>query len=245
MPEGGRIGVAIEPVRDELHFDFGALEHPERYAHFIVEDSGHGMTPETLRHIFEPLFTTKKNGTGLGLPVARHVVTRHGGEIFVESAIGHGTKFHLFIPVAAQTTVVAPPAAVSGVPELALLQKVSRAYRRVLVVEDERPVASGIVALLELEGVDARIVETGREVLPAIGKWYPDAVILDIGLPDIDGTKVYAAIAGKYPDMPVVFSSGHGDESQLEAFLARRNVAFLLKPYDVDTLLSTLDRVVS
>lgn len=244
MPGGGRIGVAIAPLLEESHFDFGALEHPERYAHFIVEDSGQGMTPETLRHIFEPLFTTKKNGTGLGLPVARHVVTRHGGEIFVESAIGHGTKFHLFIPIAADAAV-AQAATATGVPELSLLQKVSRAYRRVLVVEDERPVASGIVALLELEGVEARIVENGREVLPTIGRWYPDAVILDIGLPDIDGTKVYAEIAEKYPNMPVVFSSGHGDESQLEEFLARPNVAFLLKPYDVDTLLSTLDRVVT
>jgi PAS domain S-box-containing protein len=245
MPEGGRIGVGIDLVPDASRFDFGALEHPERYAHFFVEDSGHGMTPETLRHIFEPLFTTKKNGTGLGLPVARHVVTRHGGEIFVESAIGRGTKFHLFIPIAADKSGATVAAVVPAVQELSLLQKVSRGYRRVLVVEDERPVASGIVALLELEGVDAMIVETGREVLPAIGSWNPDAVILDIGLPDIDGTKVYAAIAREYPALPVVFSSGHGDESQLEEFLALRNVAFLLKPYDVDTLLLTLDRVVS
>jgi two-component system cell cycle sensor histidine kinase/response regulator CckA len=245
MPEGGRIGVGIDLVPEASRFDFGAIEHPERYAHFFVEDSGHGMTPETLRHIFEPLFTTKKNGTGLGLPVARHVVTRHGGEIFVESAIGSGTKFHLFIPIAANKSGATAAPIVPAAQELSLLQKVSRAYRRVLVVEDERPVASGIVALLELEGVDAMIVETGREVLPAIGHWNPDAVILDIGLPDIDGTKVYAAIARKYPALPVVFSSGHGDESQLEEFLARRNVAFLLKPYDVDTLLSTLDRVVS
>ena len=72
-----------------------------------------------------------------------------------------------------------------------------------------------------------------------------DAVILDIGLPDIDGTKVFASIMRVYPDMPVVFSSGHADESKLEAHLSRKHVGFLLKPYDIETLLATLDRVVS
>lgn len=239
MPAGGRIQIRVERGRPEARFGLAAIEYPERFAHFVVEDNGHGMSPETLRHIFEPLFTTKKNGTGLGLSVARHVITRHGGEIFVESAIGSGTRFHLFIPlagrpvagVAAQDTKAAHPA--------------DRRYKRVLIVEDERPVASGLAALLELEGVETKIVETGREVLPAIGEWKPDAVVLDIGLPDMDGAKVFASIAREYPKMPVVFSSGHGDESQLDDHLSRPNVAFLLKPYDIDTLLSTLDRVVS
>lgn len=240
MPDGGRIGIRVDPVKSDAGFDFGALEKRERYAHFVVEDSGHGMSPETLRHIFEPLFTTKKNGTGLGLPVARHVATRHGGEIFVESAVGVGTKFHLLIPLAPERGATSPAAVTAVAP-----QGPTRNYKRVLIVEDERPVASGIAALLELEGLDTKIVENGRDVLPAMAEWTPDAVVLDIGLPDMDGTNVFASIAKKYPQMPVVFSSGHGDESQLEEHLARPNVAFLLKPYDIDTLLATLDRVVS
>jgi len=89
-----------------------------------------------------------------------------------------------------------------------------------------------------------QIVEKGRDVLPAIEKNRPDAVILDIGLPDMDGTMVYAAIARAHPTLPVVFSSGHGDKTKLEHHLANRHVSFLLKPYDIDTLLQTLDRVV-
>ena len=75
-------------------------------AHLIVRDEGSGMKPETLRHMFEPLFTTKKNGTGLGLAVTHQVVLRHGGEIFVESEIGVGTTFHIFLPLAETTAAV-------------------------------------------------------------------------------------------------------------------------------------------
>ncbi len=69
-------------------------------------------------------------------------------------------------------------------------------------------------------------------------------VILDIGLPDMEGTVVFAQIAELHPLLPVVFSTGHGDASKLEPFLSKPHVAFLLKPYEIDTLLDTLDRVV-
>ncbi|MGZ8831191.1 MAG: PAS domain S-box protein, partial [Thermoanaerobaculia bacterium] len=240
MANGGRIVVRIVPNSPEGTSEFAALQAPHRFAHFIVEDSGHGMSPETLRHIFEPLFTTKKNGTGLGLAVSRHVITRHGGEIFVESVLGVGTKFHLFVPLQDPARTDAPAALPDAQPRTE-----ARRYRRLLLVEDERPVATGLAALLELEGLIVRVVENGRDVLPAMNEQRPDAVILDIGLPDIDGTKVFTSIMRVYPDMPVVFSSGHADESKLEAHLARSHVGFLLKPYDIEALLAALDRVVS
>lgn len=238
MSGGGRIRISLRRLADERGYEFAAVDHPARYAHFTVEDTGPGMSPETLRHIFEPLFTMKKNGTGLGLSVARHVVTRHGGEIFVESTAGVGTKFHLLIPLAER------PGAVKAVPGPDERPH-PRRYSRVLLVEDERPVAAGLAALLELEGIESKIVELGRDVLSAIAEWGPHAIVLDIGLPDIDGTKVFESVARAYPRMPVVFSSGHGDESQLEQQTARPHVEFLLKPYDIDTLLATLDRVVT
>jgi signal transduction histidine kinase len=95
------VGTFTITARRELpgtRFSFGVLEHPEAFIHFIVSDTGSGMSAETLRHIFEPLFTTKKTGTGLGLAVTHQVVQQHGGEIFVESQPGAGTTFHIFIP---------------------------------------------------------------------------------------------------------------------------------------------------
>jgi signal transduction histidine kinase len=112
MPDGGTIRVAMRPEPRTASFAFGPIEYPERFAHLIVRDEGCGMTQETLGQIFEPLFTTKKNGTGLGLAVTHQVVHRHGGEIFVESEPGVGTTFHIFLPLAE----IAPPVIVSPEP---------------------------------------------------------------------------------------------------------------------------------
>lgn len=98
MPQGGTLSIEVVRERPNARLPFGAVEHPERFAHCIVRDTGIGMSAEMLRHIFEPLFTTKRNGTGLGLTVAHQIVQRHGGHIFVESTVGAGTAFHLFLP---------------------------------------------------------------------------------------------------------------------------------------------------
>lgn len=235
MPEGGVIMLRVSRERPGAKFTFGELPHVERFAHLVIEDTGMGMTAETLDRIFEPLFTTKKSGTGLGLSVTRQVVTRHGGEMFVESKPGKGTRFHLFIPL-------------TGVPQTAVAAQANAHFtkcRKVLMVEDESSVAAGIAALLESEGIAVEVAATGEAVLPALAVSRPDAVILDIGLPDIEGTRVYERIATQYPDLPVVFSSGHGDALKLEQYLLNPHVAFLLKPYEIETLLETLNRVVA
>lgn len=235
MPQGGVITLRVSREPFGRTFSFGEVLHVEQYAHLVVEDAGSGMSADILDHIFEPLFTTKKSGTGLGLPVTRQVVTRHGGEIFVESQVGLGTRFHLFIPLTG--------AAQAGVPAQESARSTAR--RRVLLVEDEASVAAGIAALLESEGMTVDVVGTGAAVLPALAESRPDAVILDIGLPDIEGTRVYEQVAARYPGLPVVFSSGHGDASKLEQYLKNPHVAFLLKPYEIDTLIETLEQVVA
>ena len=102
MAHGGTLTIEMRRETAGARLPF-AVEHPERFAHFIVSDTGCGMPDETLRHVFEPLFTTKKNGSGLGLPVAHQVVQRHGGEIFVESTPGAGTAVHIFLPLSEET----------------------------------------------------------------------------------------------------------------------------------------------
>jgi CheY-like chemotaxis protein len=87
-------------------------------------------------------------------------------------------------------------------------------------------------------------VENGRDVLNAISSTRPDAVVLDIGLPDVDGSTVYRQIAEQHPLLPVVFSSGHADQAKLEAHLSRPNVALLRKPYEIHALLATLESVI-
>jgi len=193
------------------------------------------MNAETLRHIFEPMFTTKSSGTGLGLAVAEQVVKRHGGEIYAQSEPGRGTTFHLFLQAAL------PPSDAQGKPVSAPLQQRVRP-RRVLVVEDEPLVAEGVTSLLEMEGFDTFAVSTGADTLPAIRDFRPDVVVLDVGLPDMSGVDVYKTIAAEHPDLPVIFSTGHADEGRVGTLL-QSDIHLIQKPYDIDSLLNLMARV--
>ena len=235
MPDGGTLTIDVrhEPPNARLPF---AIDHPERFAHVIVRDTGCGMSVETQRHIFEPLFTTKKSGTGLGLPVTHQVVQRHGGDIFVESTPGAGTTFHIFLPLAAESVE-------ARATELAQEIQAMHDARRVLLIEDDVSVAAGLVSLLELEGLHVDIATTGEEALRRVEELDPDVVVLDVGLPDMDGTSVYTALAEQYPDLPIVFSTGHADKGKLNSLLERPHVAFLLKPYESSALLGAIREV--
>jgi len=227
MPDGGKLDIrAIAGTLQDSN------EHPVDAVHFTITDTGIGMSQETLRYIFEPLFTTKKlGGTGLGLAVASQVVQQHEGHIYAESAVGEGTTFHILIPAAdAPPEVVAPP---------------PRAYRphpgmRLTLIEDEESVGTGLVAVLNYEGIFVDWVRLGAEAVDRIAAQLPDAVILDLGLPDINGLKVYKEIAALWPDLPVLISTG-GDE-KVDA-LRGKNVGYLQKPYESDVLLAALDEL--
>ena len=231
MPGGGRVTIELRRERPETKFRFG-VRNPETFAHLIVRDTGCGMNEEMLRHAFEPLFTTKRTGTGLGLPVALQVVQRHGGELFVESTPGVGTAFHIFLPLAV-------PAAFTGPVEVPREVHAGNA-RLVVLVEDDPIVATGMVGLLAMEGMAVRLVKTGAEAISILRRIQPDLVILDVGLPDMDGTHVFSTLGSALRDVPVIFSTGHADRTKIEGLLARPNVGFLLKPYKHSELMKAI-----
>ncbi|HEX2832215.1 MAG TPA: PAS domain S-box protein [Thermoanaerobaculia bacterium] len=236
MPTGGLLSIRVQREKPGTKLPFGVVVNPERFAHFIVKDTGTGMSEEVLRHIFEPLFTTKRTGTGLGIPVALQVVQRHGGDMFVESAVGEGTTFHIFLPLT--------ESALSVMEVMPATERVAAA-KRVLLVEDEPSVASGIATLLEFEGVAVTTAESGEAALAALRFDVPDLIILDVGLPDVEGTVLYETIARQHPTLPVIFSTGHADRSKIEGLLGRPHVGFLLKPYDVANLLEVMREVIA
>ena len=233
MPQGGRITLAARREAADARFPFGVVDDPSRYVHLIASDTGCGMSEETLRHAFEPLFTTKRNGTGLGLAVTHQVVRRHGGEIFIESTPGAGTSFHLFLPIGNTPSLVT---AEDADERSAHLQQVGT----ILLVEDDPIVSAGLSSILEANGFAVRAVETGSAALEAVLASPPDAVILDVGLPDMDGRTVYARLAQLQPELPVVFSTGHTDRQGLEEALTHSNVGYLRKPYESAALLEVL-----
>jgi PAS domain S-box-containing protein len=224
MPGGGTLTIKVTRMDDVVLL--GTDSHRRSgVVQFRVTDTGEGIAANDLDQIFEPLFTTKPGGLGLGLAVSHQIVMRHHGLITVASRQGEGTTFSVLIPAAEPSGEKAPG------------ESMERAeVQRVLLVEDEEAVSEGLKILFELEGIEVEAVKTGRGGLEALERRLPDVLVLDIGLPDISGIEVYAAVEKRYPELPVVFSSGHGDDAQLLRWRERPNVRVLLKPYDFAAL---------
>jgi PAS domain S-box-containing protein len=198
--------------------------------HFVVRDSGPGIPPDALRHLFEPLFTTKTGGTGLGLAIVHDIVRRHHGEVAAESAEGSGAVFHLRIPATDRTPVAVPHDA----------ESLPQSVRRVLLIEDDETVALAISGILEMEGAEVAVVSQGGAALEAIARVEPDVVVLDVGLPDVPGTAVFERIRASHPALPVIFSTGHADDLGEHLDDPDGRTAHLMKPYEVSTLIRTI-----
>ena len=219
MPKGGTITLCAR--RD--------VAHPE-FVQISVSDDGVGMPGQILERIFEPLFTSKQNGTGLGLAVAHQVVTQHGGAIFVDSELDRGTTFHFTIRRGQAPSSVphdcAKPAGEGACPPDS---------RKILMVDDEECIVEGMVALLRDANFDVSSVGSGEAALEAIDSFDPDVVLLDVGLPGIDGIETWRRLRARRPSLPVIFSSGH-DAGRVTDGRTR----YLQKPFALDALIDTI-----
>ncbi|MBK5259038.1 MAG: PAS domain S-box protein [Thermoanaerobaculia bacterium] len=202
-----------------------------------VQDDGPGIPQNVLRQIFEPFFSTKRGGTGLGLAIVHQLVRLQGGAIAAESGDEKGTTFEILLPSFAAKAEQQPAQIFQPLPASEI------EIGRVLLVEDDESVASGISSLLESEGIAVRIASSGAAGMAELEESLPDAAILDVGLPDMTGIELFQKIRERWPFFPVVFSTGHGDENYARA-VDTRAVEFLMKPYDLDTLLASLRSVI-
>jgi len=206
-----------------------SLITPGRFIAVSISDSGHGMSEETLTHIFEPLFTTKKGrGTGLGLAVVHQIVTAHGGYVFAESRPGKGATFTMFLAIAGAHGASPPVGAHSVRPAVHA--------HRVLLIEDDETVAAGMLAMLSLEDIEAAVVASGAEAVAAVERFQPTVVILDVGLPDADGRDIFDNLRQRWPSLPVIFSTGHAETRGLGG----ERVRVLQKPYEIAALLQAI-----
>ncbi|MCA1733060.1 MAG: response regulator, partial [Acidobacteria bacterium] len=232
MPEGGTVELTIEPIAPDRLRTAGLPGEPDEWAHIRVRDTGPGIAPEVVERMFEPLFTTKgRAGTGIGLSIVRQIVTAHGGRLEVDTAPGQGTTFHVYLRTA-------KPAAVAG-GSGGLVDPWS-AIRTVLLVEDDMEVAEGIRTLLETEGVECHWAKCGAEAVEMLGSLRPHLLILDLGLPDIDGVSVYAQASEAHPGLLTIFSTGHGDQRLIESVGAGAPVRILSKPWNFAMLTASV-----
>jgi PAS domain S-box-containing protein len=231
----GRGEVTLLCYHDRSVTDLRSPGSSRDMVHIEVRDSGRGIQQEIADRIFDPLFTTKPRGTGLGLSVVHQIVKQHGGEIHVESREGEGTSFHVMLPLVPMEALEGDAAPGDAGAESEL--------RRVLLVEDDPAVSLGLSMLLESDGFSVQIVVNGSEVLPEIERFRPDLVLLDYGLPDMSGVDVFRLVRARWPDLAVIFSTGQGEQQALREALETERTGYLLKPYDLRQLTDEMLRI--
>jgi len=195
------------------------------YVVIEVEDNGPGMDAETLRHVFEPFFSTKTRGHGLGLAAVLGIVRAHGGGIRVISSPGTGARFQILWPAA----VTAPMRATS--------QPVGS--RTVLVIDDEDLVRDVVARMVEDLGYSAVTAADGKSGLDVVDRQTVDAVLVDLTMPLMSGADVVAALREKRPDLPVVVCSGFDRDGRGPV----QADAYLPKPFRIDALERTLAKL--
>ena len=234
----GRIAVHVRRVSEvDARWDHaqGATVGPGQWVLVEVEDTGAGMDEATLGRAFEPFFSTKERGHGLGLAACLGIVRAHGGALLVESALGRGSRFSVLLPASdAAAAVDEAPRAHDAIRPC-----------RVLVVDDEPIVRGQMRRSLELRGytvVEAADGRTALELLAAPAANVVDVVILDMTMPDLDGAEVLLRLRAAGSRVPVVVSSGYLDVA-VERRLPRGEFqGFLAKPYSATELVSAIER---
>jgi CheY-like chemotaxis protein/two-component sensor histidine kinase len=218
-----------------------------RHGHEVaikVRDAGIGIPPERLHEIFE-LFAQgdrslarSEGGLGIGLTVVRKLVELHGGSVTARSdGLGKGSEFTARLPAAKRPVTSGSPAA--GAPS-----EPSGRSSRILVVDDNADTASGMARLLELLGHDVAIAYTGPEAIEAAARHRPEFVLLDIGLPGMDGYEVAARLRQEEScrGTVIVAASGYGQDEDRKRSLAAGFDYHLVKPIDQEVLLTILSR---
>jgi CheY-like chemotaxis protein len=228
--KGGELSVSLKQVR--LADDQGICNlAPGLYQQLTVSDTGHGMTPDILQHIFEPYFTTKKagEGSGMGLAVVHGIVSAYGGEIAVHSEVGKGTSFNVFLPVENDVQKkVEKIAAVSTAPASTQGQG-----EKILLVDDEANLAEMAKEMLESYGysVDTRI--DSLEALEVFRE-NPDKynlVISDQTMPNLTGVHLAEKIRRIRSDIPIIVCSGYSDSIDEDSYASYGINAFVMKPF--------------
>ena len=200
-----------------------------------VKDDGSGMDEETLERIFEPFFSTKLQGRGLGMAAAYGIVRNHGGEITARSVPGEGTCISIWFPAQEIARKEATPRRTA----------VGTEGATVLVVEDEEAVLEVFRMVLERMGYRVLTASTGREAVETADTLPEriDLAILDILLPDMDGRSVYPELIRARPDLKVIVTSGYSVEGPAQEILDAGAQAFLPKPFSLQALRETITRV--
>jgi two-component system cell cycle sensor histidine kinase/response regulator CckA len=233
MPDGGKLTIETRNVMLDQNY---TQQHigmaPGNYVLLAVSDTGTGIDEETLRRIFEPLFTTKEKGrgTGLGLSTCYGIIQQHGGNIWPYSEVGHGSTFRVYLP-----RVDAP---VEAHPQQGDVSALPHGTETVLLAEDEAAVRTMAARVLRERGYTVLEAIDGDEGL-RVAREYAGPIHLlltDVVMPHMSGRTLVDQVSGIYPSTKVLFISGYADSAIIHQGQLDPGVEFLHKPFSPSAL---------
>jgi two-component system cell cycle sensor histidine kinase/response regulator CckA len=234
--EGGLLTVQLADENIEWPMESPSRLAPGQYVKLSVIDTGHGMSSDTIKRIFEPYFTTKDvgKGTGMGLAVVHGIVEKCGGHIFVESEIGKGTVFNMWFPAIDQ---------LEEKPEPFVEKILPRGTEHILYVDDEESMAKMGQMVLERLDYQVKIATDPAEALDLLRN-KPESffklVVTDFSMPGMTGRKLAEHIFSINPDLPVILCTGFS-EQYTEEGVSKTNIQKCLeKPFNMSELASTV-----
>ncbi|HEY3927087.1 MAG TPA: response regulator [Candidatus Koribacter sp.] len=241
MPEGGHL--TIRTSNAEFDSSFARLPGsppPGKYVLISVEDTGTGMSKDVLAHLFEPFFSTKGIGKGLGLGLAAvyGIVKQSGGFIWAESELGKGTRFNLYFPRVSKPSLEQQDGSMT-----AFLPETRDVV--VLLVEDEEALREAAADFLQTRGYRVMAARDGAEALSMASKFAEkiDVLITDLVMPGISGRALAMELVKIHPETRIMYMSGYHDAAVLESAAMDHTAAFLRKPFRLDALTTKIREV--
>jgi len=241
MPSGGTLTIQAENITLD---DINPYNLPAgRYVRFLFSDEGCGIAPEILGNVFDPYFTTKPGGTGLGLASVHSIVAKHGGSIQVSSVVGSGTVFEMLLP-STDAALAEPEGVAPGADG-------HSGGGRLLIMDDEEIIRSLLTEMLEDFGYRVDACESGDEALALYstaqrtGTPY-EGVIMDLTIPGgMGGVETARRILDLDPEARLIVSSGYSSDPVMADFTAYGFCAAIIKPYRVGDVEQVLNECLS
>ncbi len=236
MPHGGTLTVETTNVKlDDDYCNHNLEAKPGEYVRMMICDTGHGMSEETLDHIFEPFFSTKEvgKGTGLGLATVYGVVKQLGGHIHCESRLHEGTTFSIFFPSASVTQHEQTEAPID---------QPLGGHETILLVDDEEEIRTLGSKILQEKGYEVILAANGVEALEVFRKQKHSIslVLLDLVMPEMDGLKCSRQILSLNPDAKILIASGFSVDVEVKNLLKKTTMGVVQKPYASTELLTAI-----
>jgi FixJ family two-component response regulator len=214
---------------------------PGDYVVIDVEDNGSGMSAEVRERIFEPFYTTKARGAGLGLSAVHGTMRSHGGAVAVRSREGEGSTLSLYLPVA---DCGAKTRDKTNDPMRTPQPRRLPPQLTVYFADDEPLVRKAVAAMLRVHGCQVTSFESGEQLLAALAEGKPPGVVMtDLAMPGMSGLRLVQALRTSHPQLPLLLVTGYTDDDLTEVFGGGAPPQLLRKPFGSSQLLAALSDV--